>query len=70
MKQEEREELLKLTTLAEEQICSHEDTLAGTFKVHNDQSSETLEEPSTQRGKAKKLICVFRIQIKVFLKGI
>lgn len=48
MKQEEREEL-KLTTLAEEQMCSHEDILAGNLKVHNYQESETLEEPSTQR---------------------
>lgn len=49
MKEEEREELLKLTTLAEEQMCSHEDILAGNLKVHNYQESETLEEPSTQR---------------------
>lgn len=48
MKQEEKEELLKLTTLAE-QMCSHEDILAGNLKVHNYQESETLEEPSTQR---------------------
>lgn len=35
MEQEEREELLKLTTLAQEQMCSHEDNLAENLKVYN-----------------------------------
>lgn len=35
MKQEEREELLKLMTLAEERICSYKDILGGNLKDHN-----------------------------------
>lgn len=37
MEEEEREELLKLTTLAQEQACSHEDILARNFEVYNHQ---------------------------------
>lgn len=59
MEQEEREELLKLTTLAQEQMCSQEDILAENFKVYNHLQSLILEEPSTERGKAikKKNLC-------------